>query len=291
MPHSLESFSSLLDVAITRAPVSLANCRANNDTPPLPSVTTVSPGFRRPSEIRACQAVTAAQGKVAASSNERCSGIFTSPFSCRTTDSANTPPIEAPIADFALLSVKSPSIQVCMKMPATRSPGLTLVTPSPTAATSPAQSEQGTIGSGSFLLYLPLTTSRSRKLSDTARVLTTTCPGPGAGSGRSDNASASIPNASRISYAFISVLFYLGTGRRGWFHAEILAYGERLVGIERAAARVVERRGIGVNRVPDGCELHGVLVAALLAGGHVAADQIRRRRAWVPAGRRSQRRE
>src|SRR4029077_7122620 len=121
--------------------------------------------------------------------------------------------------------------------------------------------------------------------------LTTTCPGPGAGSGRSDTTSASMPNASRISYAFISALFYLGTGRCGWFHAEILAYGERLVGKKRAAARVIERRRIGVNRVPDGRNLHSELVAALLAGRHVAADQIGRRCARVPAGGRSQRRE
>ena len=58
---------------------------AKIETPPVPSVNTVSPALSLPSKTKACQAVTAAQGRVAASSNERCSGTETSPVSGRTT--------------------------------------------------------------------------------------------------------------------------------------------------------------------------------------------------------------
>jgi hypothetical protein len=88
--------------------VSLANCKANNDTPPLPSVTTVSPGFRRPSVISACQAVTAAQGNVAASSDERCAESLPA-ILMQDNRLANLR--QSAIADFALLSVTSPSIR------------------------------------------------------------------------------------------------------------------------------------------------------------------------------------
>ena len=74
------SFSSLLEVMSTRAPASRANCSANSDTPPVPSVSTVSPAFN-PASMRAFQAVTAAQGSVAASSKERWSGTATRPSS------------------------------------------------------------------------------------------------------------------------------------------------------------------------------------------------------------------
>ena len=49
-----------------------------------------------------------------------------------------------------------------MKIPATRSPVFTRVTPSPTARTSPTPSESGTIGNFSLGLYRPPATSRSR---------------------------------------------------------------------------------------------------------------------------------
>jgi hypothetical protein len=62
---------SLPVVAITRAPNAFANCSANSDTPPEPSVSTVSPERRPRPPVSAFQAVTAAHGKHAASSNER----------------------------------------------------------------------------------------------------------------------------------------------------------------------------------------------------------------------------
>ena len=54
-------------VAATSAPWALANNSANMDTPPVPSTSTVSPATSGAGALRADQAVTAAQGKVAAS--------------------------------------------------------------------------------------------------------------------------------------------------------------------------------------------------------------------------------
>src|SRR5439155_23850810 len=102
--------ASLLDVAMTRAPSSFANCTANTDTPPVPCVSTTSPALTPPSLTSACQAVTAAQGSVAASSSLRWSGTCTTPSAGSTTYSANMPGPPPPSADFALASLGSPSI-------------------------------------------------------------------------------------------------------------------------------------------------------------------------------------
>jgi hypothetical protein len=67
---SRSAFSAVDVVAITRAPKIRANCRANTDAPPEPWVRTVSPAVTRRSRVRATHAVTAAHGKVAASSKE-----------------------------------------------------------------------------------------------------------------------------------------------------------------------------------------------------------------------------
>lgn len=65
------AFASLLVVAITRPPNALANCSANSETPPDPSVRTLSPDRSPRPPVRAFHAVTAAHGSAAASSNER----------------------------------------------------------------------------------------------------------------------------------------------------------------------------------------------------------------------------
>ena len=74
----------------------------------------------------------------------------------------------------------------------------------------------------------------------------------------------------------------------GRFLAEILAYGQGLVGIKRATAGVVERGGVSVDGVAFGSGGHGVFVAALLAGGEIGADQVSRGGVGIPAGGRSQ---
>jgi hypothetical protein len=56
---------------MTRAPHILANWRANKETPPVPWVRITSPGLTAPTLTTAPQAVSAAQGKVAASSNDK----------------------------------------------------------------------------------------------------------------------------------------------------------------------------------------------------------------------------
>ncbi len=53
---------------MTVAPASFANWSAKRETPPVPWRRTVSPGLMPPLSTSAFQAVTAAQGKVAASS-------------------------------------------------------------------------------------------------------------------------------------------------------------------------------------------------------------------------------
>ena len=62
------SFASLDDVTIVLAPIALQNCCAKTETPPVPSKTTVSPAITGLGSVKACQAVSAAQGRVAASS-------------------------------------------------------------------------------------------------------------------------------------------------------------------------------------------------------------------------------
>src|SRR5437773_10834084 len=74
----------------------------------------------------------------------------------------------------------------------------------------------------------------------------------------------------------------------GRFLAEILAYGQGLVGVKRATTGVVERGGVGVDGVALGSGGHGVFVAALLAGGEIGADQVSRGGVGIPAGGRSQ---
>ncbi|MND08574.1 hypothetical protein D3C83_312950 [compost metagenome] len=54
-------------MAITVAPIALANCRAKMETPPVPWTSTVSPAFSPPLGTSARQAVTPAQVSVAAS--------------------------------------------------------------------------------------------------------------------------------------------------------------------------------------------------------------------------------
>ncbi|MOA28386.1 hypothetical protein D3C78_1493260 [compost metagenome] len=67
MARSRSSFSSLDEVAMTVAPAILANCRAKMETPPVPWISTLSPGFRWSSAISARQAVRPAVVRVAAS--------------------------------------------------------------------------------------------------------------------------------------------------------------------------------------------------------------------------------
>ncbi|ESX68413.1 hypothetical protein X757_28510 [Mesorhizobium sp. LSHC414A00] len=52
---------------MTLAPAALANCSANNDTLPVPRISTVSPGFTLPHVTSPRQAVTPVQVSVAAS--------------------------------------------------------------------------------------------------------------------------------------------------------------------------------------------------------------------------------
>ncbi len=72
--RSRSSFASEDEVAITRAPISRANCRAKMETPPVPSTSTVSPALRPPSTTRARQAVSPAVVRVADSAWDQPAG-------------------------------------------------------------------------------------------------------------------------------------------------------------------------------------------------------------------------
>ena len=69
------SFSSLLEVRKTVAPCILAKASAKTETPPVPRIAIVSPALMRAASTTASHAVSAAQGKVAASSKLRCAGM------------------------------------------------------------------------------------------------------------------------------------------------------------------------------------------------------------------------
>src|SRR4051794_38131858 len=141
------SLSSLDEVTITAAPASFANCSAKIDTPPVPCTKTVSPGRMRASSKSARQAVSAAQGNVAASSKVRLEGMRLTASASRSINSCSTPGRVPPSARRRLVAEAFPSIHDWKNIGHTRSPTATLVTPSPTRATSPAPSEKGIIGS------------------------------------------------------------------------------------------------------------------------------------------------
>src|SRR6185295_10272474 len=84
----------------------------------------------------------------------------------------------------------------------TWSPGLRVVTPSPTAVTMPASSLPGEKGSGGFNWYLFSMISTSGKLTLAALTATTASPGPGTGDATSSKTSDSGgPNAlQRIAF-------------------------------------------------------------------------------------------
>ena len=76
---------------ITSAPAATANCKAKIDTPPVPNKSTLSPAFMPPTSTRARQAVSAAQGRVAAAATSYPTGTGITPAADSTTCSARTP--------------------------------------------------------------------------------------------------------------------------------------------------------------------------------------------------------
>ena len=131
---------------MTRAPVITPNWRAKMETPPVPCTRIVSPAWTWSATNIAFHAVTAAQGSVEPSSNERCGGRCTRPSWESVTYSASMPSMPPPSDDGSYSGRTGPSSQTWVKMPATQSPSRTRVTPAPTSATSPAPSEQGMSG-------------------------------------------------------------------------------------------------------------------------------------------------
>src|SRR6476469_4135167 len=91
----------------------------------------------------------------------------------------------------------------------TRSPGLMVVTPSPTALTIPASSLPGEKGSGGLSWYLFSMIRTSGKLTLAALSLTTASPGPGTGDSTSSNTSD-----CGGPYALQRIAFMISLGRR-----------------------------------------------------------------------------
>ena len=106
----------------------------------MPCTSTLSPALIPPWVISALQAVSAAQGSVAAASSLRCAGARDTPCSDSTIYSAMVPSSGAPseVSNFSRLG--SPEIQPWKKLGQTRSPSATRLTPSPTSTTSPMPS-------------------------------------------------------------------------------------------------------------------------------------------------------
>src|SRR5262249_6321907 len=108
---------------------------------------TVSPGLiRLPCIISAAHAVTAAQGRVAASSNERPAGIATTPSSSSplysaSVQSTGTPPAGSP-------APPGPSFPACHHAPHPPPPqrAVTGIPSEPGEATPPAPSDSGIVG-------------------------------------------------------------------------------------------------------------------------------------------------
>src|SRR5262245_22572419 len=89
---------------------------------------------------------------------------------------------------------------------ATRIPGRTFVTPSPTASTTPAASIPGMSGSFGFTVSIPWRKRVSAKFTPIAWFLISTEPGRGAGFGASASVRTSGPPVSAKTIAFIPLL-------------------------------------------------------------------------------------
>ncbi|SOZ77819.1 hypothetical protein CBM2621_A150276 [Cupriavidus taiwanensis] len=134
----------------------------------------------------------------------------------------------------------------------TLSPGLTWVTPSPTALTTPASSEPGVNGRSGLAWYLFWMISTSGKLTAAALTSMTTSPLPGTRSGRVSRVSESGGPQALHSTAFIlSPVVWLAcrasqayAGRRGKCSARIArSFCFMLKPWRRSFAACIPRRG------------------------------------------------
>src|SRR3954451_20666552 len=140
--------------ATTRAPAATATWTADSPTPPQPCTATHSPGRTRPTPVTARNAVANRQPRLAAVANGIASGSATRLTSAAssTTYSASDPQWVNPGWVWCRHTCPAPSRhgpqrpQAQTKGTVTRSPTAQLRTPSPTAATVPANSCPGTCG-------------------------------------------------------------------------------------------------------------------------------------------------
>src|SRR4051812_2997325 len=126
---------------------------------------------------------------------------------------------------------------------ATRSPTATLVTPAPSARTTPAHSPPGENGRVGLNWYIPRDIRTSGKLTPAARTSTRTWPGPGVGAGMSSTRRAPGPVSSWTRTARIYALY---SGWVGPEHAEVGRQRPNILerGVERLARGVAEHVGV-----------------------------------------------
>ncbi len=132
-----------------------------------PALTALQPALPS-APVRACQAVTPAHGRQAASSSLRCSGTGTTAAAGTFIVSLSVPSRGPPRVVRTSSLRWGPAIHPWAKIGVTRRPGSTprapseRSTPAPRATISPTPSEQGIRGRGCLGLYCPWTISRSR---------------------------------------------------------------------------------------------------------------------------------
>ena len=134
-----------------------------------------------------CHAVRNTRGRAAACGKSRPAGWGT-PLAARAVTYSRQPPSKvSPRIPYSRHSGSFPDRHALHRpherpgATTTRSPAAIPVTPGPSASTSPATSQPGTIGSGNLWPATPRRTQRSRWLSPTARTAHPDLAGPGLG--------------------------------------------------------------------------------------------------------------
>src|SRR5215470_1260591 len=211
MARALSAFASSPTVVITVQPIALAIIIATVPMPEPPACTRmVSPGSSLALSNSMCSTVENAIGAQAASRSETPAGTgMTSRASMlmRSRAKPSTWKPRMPLTFSQRLSRPSRQAlqapQVSAPYITTRSPGLKLLTPSPTAAISPEASAPTTSGSLRLANAMPRKPHRSRWLRPTA--LTRICTSPACGGGGSGSSVSSIlRSATRVSARIVS---------------------------------------------------------------------------------------
>jgi hypothetical protein len=186
---------------------------------PAPGTRTRSPLSTRARVTNARQAVKPASGSAAASCQERRFGLGRT-YSAGTAMSSAYVPCRGTPSGCQSGPGSSPSPQKRLGFMTTSSPRRCCETPAPTETITPAPSEPSTIGNCADApsplplsrgLISPARRPRSRRLTDAARIETTTSPGPATGSG---SCAGSSTDGSPNEFATMARIHRLSLGGR-----------------------------------------------------------------------------